>query len=196
MEKSKGKKIAYTVFTVILAIVLGIILLTRFGIVDFKEEVNKVTNADYYWQSEPFGEIDAVWYLESKTYKIGDHYSVFYYLRNADRSQEYTHGDGVSVPKLKKYSYKDIDHIYSLYTVDGINYTALFVPLDCAYAEINGERFETNNGRINTPEGEVEFRYFTATYKSMMYSDNPTPDTLVLYSENGQSHKYVENLSD
>lgn len=196
MEKSKGKKIAYTVFTVILAIVLGIILLNRFGIVDFKEEVNKVTNADYYWQSEPFGEIDAVWYLQSSTEPLGDDYFVTSYLRSADGSQEYANGMNTLIKDLKNIGYKDIDYIYDLYMTDGISYTAIFVPLDCEYAEINGERFETNNGRINTPEGEVEFRYFTATYESMKNSDTNLLDTLVLYDKIGIPHKYAENIYD
>ena len=196
MEKAKRQKIAYSVITVILAIVLGALLLSRFGIVDFKEELNTITNADYYWQSEPFGEIDAVWCLESKTEKIGDHYSIFYYLRSADGGKDYTYGDGMSIQKIINLDYKDIDHIYDLYTYNNICYTALFVPLDCEYAEINGERFETKNGRINTPEGEVEFRYFTAIYESIGTSENIVPDTLVLYSKSGQSYEYVDNFSN
>lgn len=196
MKKTKGQKILYSVFTVILAILLGVILLNRFGIVDFESEINKVRNPDFYWQSEPFGDINAVFYLESKTEKNGDHYSVFYYLKSADGSKEYTHGDGIPLKELRNYSYKDISHLYELYSIEGICYTAMFVPLDCQIAEINGEQFETKTGFINTPEGELEFRYFTAQYKTKRNNTPFEQDTLILYTESGRTHKFVENIYD
>lgn len=194
MEKTKKQKIAYSVFTVVLVIVLGVVLLNRFGIIDFEKEVNKVTNSDYYWQSEPFGEIDAVWCLENVAFDDGNN-SIFYYLRSADESKEYTHGDGVSVKKIAKLDYDDIEKVYALYTYNDICYTALFVPLDCEYVEINGERFPVKTGKINTPEGELEFRYFTAAYKSIS-KDEHVQDKLVLYSKSGRSYERVENIYD
>lgn len=196
MEKTKKQKIASSVFCVVLVLLLAIILLNNLGIVDFKKEANLIINSDYYWQSEPFGEIDAVWCLESQTEKSEGDSKVYYYLRSADGSREYTHGDFVSVEKIVNCDYKDIDHIYDLYTHDGLHYTALFVPLDCEYVTINNERFETKTGKINTNEGEIEFKYFTATYKSAANGESIVPDVFILYSESGQSYKCIENLSD
>lgn len=200
MEKSKGKKIAYTVFSVILAIVLGVILLNRFGIVDFKEEVNKVTNADYYWQSEPFGEIDAVWYLASTTEPLFENgsYGLLMTLKSNSTGETYQDGSYYSINDLKNLDYNNDNVILNgAYQENDTCYATIFVPLDCEYAEINGERFEIKNGRINSPGGEVEFKYLTAEYKSICdFSDpgNIRLDTLILYDSNGQSHLCVEDV--
>lgn len=198
MEKTKGQKIAYSVITVILAIVLGVILLNRFGVVDFKGEINKTVNSDYYWQSEPFGDLNAVWCLEScdaKDTELLGGVSLTHYLRSADGSKEYAGGSGKYAEEIKKLNYNDRIRICSLYDDKGISYAAIFVPMDCKYATVNGEdAVEAKSGCINTPEGELEFKYITVTYERYTDYDSPRPDTLVLYDENDQAHEFKEDI--
>ncbi len=198
MEKTKGQKIAYSAATIILAVILGIILLNRFGIIDINQAVNKTVNSDYYFQSEPFGELNAVWCLESSDEKLGDDYYIKESLKSSDNFSEYQVGRNYYVSEVKNINYDMVNHIYSLYDYNEISYVAFFVPMSCEFAQVNGgEKFEAKSGEINTPSGSVEFKYVTVTYRSLnLDSDEYQPDTLILYDYDDNKYEYKDDFDN
>lgn len=171
--------------------IIALALLKMTGTFDITSVINSSANSQEdteftdEWKSEPFGKSNIILTMKSRGENL-----------------EYEFDKSGSIKFNVTYSpinyIKQANISYDLFTLGETGYNSLtgeiyvieFVPLDCDYALINGERVELQSGEIETKSGNLQFNLLLTSYHPELDKDDETENAdCILIDKEGNTYK-------